>query len=207
MTEILVELHGVEAELVSGHLVSYHDEGVVGPLVPGRGQPGEPGAGRGADPRPGARRLPRRSSCQTVGPIFHRSSRRRCGSARRCATQTGMDQGKLSVASVAVDVAHEVFDAFADKTVLVIGAGKMGELTLQHLKGLSPGRILVTNRSAERAAEAAAALGRPRRAVRPAGPGADRGRPGDQHDRRERADRHARAIRPRAARGGGTGCP
>ena len=37
-----------------------------------------------------------------------------------------MDQGKLSVASVAVDVASEVFDTFADKTVLVIGAGQDG---------------------------------------------------------------------------------
>ncbi len=62
-----------------------------------------------------------------------------------------MDQGKLSVASVAVDVAKGVFDSFADKTVLVIGAGKMGELTLQHLKGLNPGQILVTNRNADRA--------------------------------------------------------
>ena len=84
---------------------------------------------------------------------------RRCGSARRSATQTGMDQGKLSVASVAVDVAREVFDTFADKTVLVIGAGKMGDLTLQHLKGLSPGTILVTNRSPERAEAAAARWG------------------------------------------------
>ena len=57
--------------------------------------------------------------------------------------KTGMDRGKLSVASVAVDVARAVFDTFADKTVLVIGAGKMGDLTLQHLKGLNPGQILV----------------------------------------------------------------
>ena len=125
---------------------------------------------------------------------------RRCGSARRSATQTGMDQGKLSVASVAVDVAREVFDSFADKTVLVIGAGKMGELTLQHLKGLNPGTILVTNRSPERAEAAARALGRPRRAVRPARPGPDRGRPGHQHHRRQRADRHARAISAGPAR-------
>ena len=46
-----------------------------------------------------------------------------------------MDQGKLSVASVAVDVAREVFDTFADKTVLVIGAGKMGDLTLAAPQG------------------------------------------------------------------------
>ena len=67
-----------------------------------------------------------------------------------------MDRGKLSVASVAVDVAREVFDTFGDKAVLVIGAGKMGDLTLQHLAALRPGRILVTNRSPERAEAAAA---------------------------------------------------
>ena len=49
-----------------------------------------------------------------------------------------MDKGKLSVASVAVDVAKDVFDTFADKTVLVVGAGKMGDLTLQHLVDAPP---------------------------------------------------------------------
>src|SRR3954463_14118205 len=67
-----------------------------------------------------------------------------------------MDQGKLSIASVAVDVARGVFDTFSDKTVLVIGAGKMGDLTLRHLKTLRPGRVLVTNRNPDRAADAAA---------------------------------------------------
>ena len=43
--------------------------------------------------------------------------------------------------------------------MLVIGAGKMGDLTLQHLKTLRPGRILVTNRSPERAEAAAARFG------------------------------------------------
>jgi glutamyl-tRNA reductase len=66
-----------------------------------------------------------------------------------------MNQGKLSVASVAVDVAREVFDSFADKTILVIGAGKMAELTLRHLRGLNPGQILVTNRDHERAVDLA----------------------------------------------------
>ena len=98
-------------------------------------------------------------ACKTVGPIFHHvfQSALKVGKAVRA--QTGMDQGKLSVASVAVNVAREVFDSFADKTVLVIGAGKMGETTLQHLKGLRPGTILVTNRSAERAEAVAARWG------------------------------------------------
>lgn len=70
-----------------------------------------------------------------------------------------MDQGRVSVASVAVDLAREVFDTFDDKAVLVIGAGKMGDLTLQHLKTLNPGRILVANRGEERAEAAAARWG------------------------------------------------
>ena len=39
-----------------------------------------------------------------------------------------------------MDYVREVFDHFGDKTILVIGAGKMGELTLKHLKELRPGK-------------------------------------------------------------------
>jgi glutamyl-tRNA reductase len=53
-------------------------------------------------------------------------------------------------------VARSVFDSFGDKTVLVVGAGKMADLTLQHLSALRPGRILITNRSLARAEAAAA---------------------------------------------------
>ena len=103
--------------------------------------------------------------CRTVGPVFHSVFQAALRVGKLVRERTGMDQGKLSVASVAVDLAKEVFDSFADKTVLVIGAGKMGELTLQHLKGLAPGRILVTNRNAERAAETARSVERPGRGV------------------------------------------
>src|SRR4029079_4237693 len=44
-------------------------------------------------------------------------------------------------------------------TILVIGAGKMGTLTLKHLKELKPQRILVTNRSPEKAHTVAQARG------------------------------------------------
>jgi glutamyl-tRNA reductase len=74
---------------------------------------------------------------------------------RRVREETGLDRGRLSIASVAVDLAREVFDSFQDKTVLVLGAGKMGEATLQHLTALRPRRVLVTNRSLERAQQAA----------------------------------------------------
>jgi glutamyl-tRNA reductase len=155
LTDALVKLHGVKSEVFSGHLVTYHDEGVVGhlfrvatsleSLVLGEGQ------------ILGQVREAYRTAIErkTVGPIFHTVFQTALRVGKLVRERTGMDQGKLSVASVAVNLAKEVFDSFADKTVLVIGAGKMGELTLQHLKGLNPGEILITNRDPARASGAA----------------------------------------------------
>ena len=155
LTDLLAEFHGIRSEAFSGHVVSYHDEGVVGHLFRVAASLESLVLGEGqilGQVRDAYRTAVER---KTVGPIFHTvfQSALRVGKLTR--EQTGMDRGKLSVASVAVDVAREVFDSFTDKTVLVIGAGKMGELTLHHLKGLNPGETLVTNRDPERALAAA----------------------------------------------------
>ncbi len=86
-----------------------------------------------------------------VGPLLHGLFRHARRVAKRVRTETGIAQGHVSVSSVAVDYVRQVFDHFNDKTVLIIGAGKMGELTLRHLRQLRPRRILVTNRSPEKA--------------------------------------------------------
>ena len=95
----------------------------------------------------------------TVGPVLHALFQQARQVARRIRTETGISQGKLSVSSLAIDYLTEVFDHFADKTILVIGAGKMGELTLRHLRELKPGKILVTNRSPEKATQVASGCG------------------------------------------------
>jgi glutamyl-tRNA reductase len=79
--------------------------------------------------------------------------------SKRVRTETGIGLGHVSVASAAVDFVREVFERFTDKTVLVVGAGEMGRQTLQHLKELNPARVLVTTRSAEKAAALAAECG------------------------------------------------
>lgn len=159
LASFLAEFHGVPVETVAGHLVAHHDEAVVGhlfrvvssleSLVLGEGQI----LGQVRDAYKVA------VAHQGVGPIFHTVFREAIRVGKRVREETGMDRGKLSIASVAVDVAREVFDHFGDKTVLVIGAGKMAELTLQHLKSLRPGRIIVTNRNVAKAEEAAATWG------------------------------------------------
>ncbi len=86
-----------------------------------------------------------------TGSVMHGLFQQALAVAKRVKTQTGISRGHVSVSSVAVDYVRQVYDHFDDKTVLVIGAGKMGALTLRHLRDLHPRRILVTNRSPEKA--------------------------------------------------------
>jgi glutamyl-tRNA reductase len=87
----------------------------------------------------------------TAGPVLHALFQHAHQVAKRVRTETGISHGHVSVSSAAVDYVRQVFDHFDDKTIVVIGAGKMGELTLRHLRQLQPRRIWVANRSPEKA--------------------------------------------------------
>jgi glutamyl-tRNA reductase len=52
---------------------------------------------------------------------------------------------------VAVEMARRIFDRFEDKTVMLIGAGKMGDLMARHLQRCGVKSVMVTNRTFERA--------------------------------------------------------
>lgn len=67
-------------------------------------------------------------------------------------TETGLADGRVSIASVAVgDFGKSIFSRFDNKTVLVIGAGEMAEETLTYLRSEGVRKIIVANRSRERA--------------------------------------------------------
>jgi glutamyl-tRNA reductase len=87
----------------------------------------------------------------SVGPLLHSLFRHARQATRQVRSETGIARGQVSVSSAAVEYVRQVLDHFHDKTILVIGAGKMGELTLKHLRRLEPGKILVTNRNREKA--------------------------------------------------------
>jgi glutamyl-tRNA reductase len=99
------------------------------------------------------------SQAAAAGPLLHGLFQHARFAGKRIRRETGIARGHASVSSVAVDYVRQVFAHFHDKTVLVIGAGKMGGLTLKHLQALAPHRILVTNRSPERAKDVAAGCG------------------------------------------------
>jgi glutamyl-tRNA reductase len=74
---------------------------------------------------------------------------------KRARTETGIGRGAFSVGSVAVGVARSIFDELKGRTVLMVGAGKMGELTATHLTASGATEVLVANRTYEKAIDLA----------------------------------------------------
>jgi glutamyl-tRNA reductase len=91
----------------------------------------------------------------TVGAVLHRLFHRSFFVAKRVRTETGIASRAVSVSSVAVELAERIFDRFEEKTVMLIGAGKMGDLMARHLQRCGVKSIMVTNRTFERAVELA----------------------------------------------------
>jgi glutamyl-tRNA reductase len=80
--------------------------------------------------------------------------------AKEVRTHTGIGRGATSVGSVAVELAEKIFSGdLSDKTVMILGAGKMGEACVRHLAKRGAHSVLVANRSLERAQALAAELG------------------------------------------------
>jgi glutamyl-tRNA reductase len=79
--------------------------------------------------------------------------------AKRVRTETDIGRAATSMASAAVQLASKIFGGLKGKTVLLVGAGEMSELAGRHLISAGAGRLLVTNRTHERAEALARALG------------------------------------------------
>ncbi|HPS52769.1 MAG TPA: glutamyl-tRNA reductase, partial [Phycisphaerae bacterium] len=79
--------------------------------------------------------------------------------AKHVRSETGIAQGKVSVASVALELIANRFKTLAGMTVLSVGAGKMNEIILQTLRTMLPSELLITNRSPEKATELAESCG------------------------------------------------
>ena len=90
-----------------------------------------------------------------LNPLFQRA----VAVGKQVQHETGLGEGRLSIASVAVDYARGIFDHFNNKTVLCVGAGKMASLVLRHFAALKPERLIVSNRDAEKAARLAGEFG------------------------------------------------
>lgn len=71
--------------------------------------------------------------------------------ARRAHRETGMDHHPVSVGSAAVALAKRAFPDLAGRTVLLLGAGEVAELCCQHLHEAADVRVVIANRTRQRA--------------------------------------------------------
>lgn len=95
-----------------------------------------------------------------TGGITNRLFQTALQAAKEIRTQTGIGRGSTSVGSVAVELAERIFDQdLSQKTVMIIGAGKMGEACVRHLAKRAARAVLVANRSFERAVNLAGEFG------------------------------------------------
>ena len=71
--------------------------------------------------------------------------------AKKVRSETEIGSSSVSIASVAADLAKQIFGSLKGKQVLLVGAGKMSELAARHLIAQGASSILVANRTPERA--------------------------------------------------------
>ena len=76
--------------------------------------------------------------------------------AKRVRSETGIGQMAVSVSYAAVELARKIFGSLNNRTVMIVGAGKMSELAARHLRRSGASHVFVTNRTHERAVEMAA---------------------------------------------------
>ncbi|MDZ4655354.1 MAG: glutamyl-tRNA reductase [Coriobacteriia bacterium] len=89
------------------------------------------------------------------GRALNRLFRQSFEVGKRVRTETEIGENAVSISYAAVELARKVFDSLAGRTILVLGAGKMSELTAKHLVSSGVKTVLVANRTYERAAELA----------------------------------------------------
>lgn len=94
----------------------------------------------------------------TVGPVLGTVFPRAFSVAKRVRTQTAIGENPASVASVAVQLAEQVFGSLAGQPALVLGAGKMSQLLARHLLSAQAGPLFFVNRTFERAEQLAQKL-------------------------------------------------
>jgi glutamyl-tRNA reductase len=95
----------------------------------------------------------------TAGRVLNRLVHHALRVAKRVRTETGIAASAVSISYMAVELGRKIFGSLEGRTVLLIGAGEMAELSARHLVNAGASRVLVANRTDETALKLAAEFG------------------------------------------------
>ena len=70
---------------------------------------------------------------------------------KRAITETAISEGAVTISFAAVQLIEKIYSSLSKKTAIVIGAGESGELAARHLVDRNIGKLLITNRTSEKA--------------------------------------------------------
>ncbi len=98
-----------------------------------------------------------RAGC--TGPLSNRLFAAALTTGKRVRSETGIGSSRVSVPSVAVDLALSVLGDLKDRHVVILGAGETSELTASALAEQGAGTMFVANRHADRALSLARRFG------------------------------------------------
>jgi glutamyl-tRNA reductase len=90
-------------------------------------------------------------AAKTLGPVLSRLFQHAFAVAKLVRSRTQVGAHPVSVAYAAVQLARHIFADFSQQTALLIGAGEIAELLARHLRGQGVSRLLIANRSLDRA--------------------------------------------------------
>lgn len=92
---------------------------------------------------------------KTTGTMFNTLFKQAITMAKRAHSETTIGENAVSVSYAAVELGKRIFGHFNDKNVMIIGAGKMSELTIKNLYANGVNKVIVVNRTIEKAASLA----------------------------------------------------
>ncbi|HEX2855371.1 MAG TPA: glutamyl-tRNA reductase [Opitutaceae bacterium] len=95
----------------------------------------------------------------SAGPVLNRFFQKAFQAAKHVRTNTGITTGQVSVANVAVDLAHHVFGGLSDARILLLGSGEMAEKSARAFQSRGARHVTVASRRLDRASLLAQALG------------------------------------------------
>jgi len=91
----------------------------------------------------------------STGVMLNRLMHKSFSVAKRVRKQTGIGDNAVSISYAAIELAHKIFADLATKSVMLIGAGEMAELAVEHLLAHQVKEIVVANRTFKNALELA----------------------------------------------------